>query len=414
MLTKKILLYHQDKVTKLCFLLILFSSLLRRINLPYLNISIHYLLLPIFGISLILFNSEYILPFLRQQKKFLISIGILYLWMWICSIFSPFPITAITYSIKYSVYLILLFAFLLLTYVKNKLFFYYHCILHLLQLIAIFGFVEALFPNLEIFTLLKFPSFYPQIGSIMQNPNQFGVIMVIGLCLTLILAKQNHISQIELYINEFIFIVALALSASRNSWLMFILAIILLYLYRIISIKTSIFIMGFCLFCILFFPVSTYRLGLGNSPIFPIFNLFATNPIETKIASPTSTALSRLKIWQSAISEIVKRPLTGIGIGTFAEHIGIKIFGVKGMHTHNIFLGISTELGITGLMIFMNFLKTLINKIKFTNPMATIPITIFLFSQLFDFFIEDYTFTTIELFCLAAASNCKNQTTANI
>ncbi|MEH1777368.1 O-antigen ligase family protein [Nostoc sp.] len=392
------------------FLLILFSSLLGRIKFPGINIGIHYLLLPLFSFGIISLSVKLIPEILKKHRTILISMTLMYLWMWLSSLISPFPNTAITYSLKYTTYFIAFFAFLILTFRNFKtlsLTFYYRCILYLLQIIAAFGFLEALFPNHWIFELLKFPSYYPQIGSIMQNPNQFGVIVAIGLCLSLILAKQNNISKLELYISEFVFLVSLALSASRNSWLVLIFGMFLLLIYKIISIRKMAFIMGLWLLCIISIPVSTYRIGLGHSKIFPLVNLFLTNPSEIVLPSPVGTALSRFALWHAAIIETIKRPITGIGVGVFAEHIGVKVFGVKGYHAHNIFLNVLVEQGITGLLLFTNFLVRIASHVKYANPVTIIPIMMFLASQLPDFFAEDYTFTTIEFYFLAAAINSK-------
>lgn len=390
------------------FLLILFSSLLGRIKFPGINIGIHYLLLPAFSFGIISLSTKNIPEVLRKHRIILISISLLYLWMWLSSFMSQFPNTAILYSIKYSTYFILFFAFLVLTFRHLKtssLTFYYRCILYLLQVIAVFGFLEALFPNHWIFELLKFPSYYPQIGSIMQNPNQFGVIVAIGLCLSLILEKQNNISKLELYISEFVFLVSLALSASRNAWLVLIFGMFLLLIYKIITIRKMIFIMSLWLLCIISIPVSTYRIGLGDSKIFPLINLFVTNPSGIELPSPVGTALSRFALWQAAIIETIKRPITGIGVGVFAEHIGVKVFGVKGYHAHNIFLNVLVEQGVIGLLLFTNFLVKIASHLKYANPVTIIPIMMFLASQMPDFFAEDYTFTTIEFYFLAAAIN---------
>ncbi|MHC0061583.1 O-antigen ligase family protein [Nostoc sp. UIC 10890] len=390
------------------FLLILFSSLLGRIKFPGINIGIHYLLLPAFSFGIISLSTKNIPEVLRKHRIILISISLLYLWMWLSSFMSQFPNTAILYSIKYSTYFILFFAFLVLTFRHLKtssLTFYYRCILYLLQVIAVFGFLEALFPNHWIFELLKFPSYYPQIGSIMQNPNQFGVIVAIGLCLSLILEKQNNISKLELYISEFVFLISLALSASRNAWLVLIFGLFLLLIYKIISIRKMIFIMSLWLLCIVSIPVSTYRIGLGDSKIFPLINLFVNNASEIELPSPVGTALSRFALWQAAITETIKRPITGIGVGVFAEHIGVKVFGVKGYHAHNIFLNVLVEQGIIGLLLFTNFLVRVASYLKYANPVTIIPIMMFLASQMPDFFAEDYTFTTIEFYFLAAAIN---------
>ncbi|WP_392533164.1 O-antigen ligase family protein [Nostoc sp. C117] len=392
------------------FLLILFSSLLGRIKFPGINIGIHYLLLPAFSFGIISLSLKDTVQIIKKNKTILISLSILYLWMWVSSLVSQFPNTAITYTIKYSTYFIIFSSFLFLTYGKFKtssLIFYYRSILYLLQIIAVFGFLEALVPNHWIFELLKFPSFYPQIGSIMQNPNQFGVIMSIGLCLSLILEKQKNISEIELYISEFLFLTSLAFSASRNSWLIFIFGIILLLIYKIINVKKMIIIISLWFLCIISIPVSTYRIGLGDSKIFPLINLFLPNPSDIVLPSPVGTALSRFALWQAAIIETIKRPITGIGVGVFAEHIGVKVFGVKGFHAHNIFLNVLVEQGVTGLLIFTNFLLQIASKVKYANPVTIVPIMMFLASQMPDFFVEDYTFTTIEFYFLAAAINSR-------
>ncbi|MFN6484678.1 MULTISPECIES: O-antigen ligase family protein [unclassified Nostoc] len=400
------------------FILILFSSLLGRVKFPGIDIGIHYLLLPVFSFGIISLSLKSIPAIIKKHKIILVSIGLMYLWMWLSSLMSQFPNTAIAFSIKYSTYFILFFAFLILTFRNPKssyLTFYYRCILCLIQIIAFFGFVEVLIPKSWIFKLLKFPSFYPEIGSIMQNPNQFGVIVAIGLCLSLILEKQNKISKLELYINELIFTISLALSASGSGWVILIMGIFLLFIYKIISFIKMAYIIGLLFLCIVTIPVSTERVGLTNSKIFPLINIFLgnsnlensnlENSHQKAIPSIVRTGLSRFGMWQAAINETIKRPFTGIGIGVFPEQVGIKVWGHKGYHAHNIFLNVLAEQGIPGLLLFTNFLAKIAFQVKYANPLITVPIIMFLASQIVDVFTEDYTFTTIEFYFLAAAIN---------
>ncbi|MEH1949968.1 MAG: O-antigen ligase family protein [Nostoc sp.] len=397
------------------FLLILFSSLLGRIKFPGINIGIHYLLLPAFSFGIISLSLKSIPEVVKKNKIILISISLMYLWMWLSSLMSEFPNIAITYSLKYSTYYILFFAFLVLTFKKittPSLTFYYRCILHLLQIIAGLGFLEVLLPNNWIFKLLKFPSFYPEIGSIMQNPNQFGVIVAIGLCLSLILEKQNKISKIELNISELIFIIPLALSASGNGWVIFLIGIFLLLIYKVISFRKMIYLISLLFLFIVTAPVSTRRIGLGDSKIFPLTNVFTENsnflnPHGKKIVTLVRTGFSRFQMWQAAINETIKRPFTGIGIGVFPDQIGVKVWGKKSYHAHNIFLNVSAEQGITGLLLFTNFLTKIALKVKYANPLITVPIIMFLVSQIPDVFTEDYTFTTLEFYFIAAAVNSR-------
>ncbi|MEH1842669.1 MAG: O-antigen ligase family protein [Nostoc sp.] len=392
------------------FLLILFASLLGRIKFPGINIGIHYLLLPAFSFSLISLSLKSIPEVVKKHKVILISISLMYLWMWLSSLMSQFPNIALTYSMKYSIYYILFFAFLILTFNNANLTLYYRCILHLIQIIAGLGFLEVLLPNHWIFKLLKFPSFYPEIGSIMQNPNQFGVIVAIGLCLSLILEKQNKISKIELYVSELIFIISLALSASGNGWFTFMIGMFFLLIYKIISFRKMIYLTSFLILCIVTIPVSTQRIGLADSKIFPLINVFSENSnlVNLNKKTPTTiikTGLSRFEIWQAAINETIKRPLTGIGIGVFPEQIGVKVWRHKGYHAHNIFLNVLAEQGIPGLLLFTNFLLRITFKVKYANSLVTVPIIIFLASQMPDFFAEDYIFTTIEFYFIAVAIN---------
>jgi O-antigen ligase len=401
----------ENIVIKICFIGLLLSSLLSRVKFTYFSsfsLSIHYLLIPLFSTLLIILNLKRLKQFWIAHPKILAAIGLLYIWIWVCVFFSNFPATALTYAIKYTNYFFMFIAFLSLNFPKPKNIKYY-CLtlLVLIQVIAILGWVEIFFPKMWMFRLLKYPSFHPQIGSIMQNPNQFGVLMAIGASLTLILYQKKIISTIYLYISEVLLVISLAISTSRNAWLVFILGLVLLRGTKIINNIKFILLSFLLVICILLYPPANYKLGLVNSNIFPGFELLNqnfTNPssLETKISNPKGTALSRLALWKAAISEMTKQPITGIGLGVFAEHIGKQVFGVKGFHAHNIFLNIGTELGIPGLLIFIGFLLKIASDLKPSN-FVTVIILLFLASQMLDFFIEDYTFTTIELYFLSLA-----------
>ncbi|MEQ9671092.1 O-antigen ligase family protein [Coleofasciculus sp. G2-EDA-02] len=401
----------ENIVIKICYVGLLLSSLLSRVKFTYFSsfsLSIHYLLIPLFSTLLILLNLKSLKEFWIAHPKILAAIGLLYIWIWVCAFFSNFPTTALTYTIKYTDYFFIFIAFLSLNFPKPKSIKYY-CLtlLVIIQVIAILGLVEIVFPKMWMFRLLKYPSFHPQIGSIMQNPNQFGVLMAIGASLTLILYQKKVISTIYLYISEVLLVISLAISTSRNAWLVFILGLVLLRGTKIINNIKFISLSFLLVICILLYPPANYKLGLVNSNILPGFELLNQNfsnpsSLETKISNPKSTALSRLALWKAAISEMTKQPITGIGLGVFAEHIGREVFGVKGFHAHNIFLNIGTELGIPGLLIFIGFLLKIASDLKPSN-FVTVIILLFLASQMLDFFIEDYTFTTIELYFLSLA-----------
>ncbi|MEW6102603.1 MAG: O-antigen ligase family protein [bacterium] len=364
---------------KIFFALLFFSSLLVHPKLPYIKYGFHNLLVPLFAVVLFCLNVRHLKDVIKYHRKALIFGILLFIWIWICSFFSNFKETAIKFTIKYSAYPIVLFSFLLL---RSS---YHYFIFRFLTLIAIFGIIEAFFPNLFIFHLLRPPEslgVYPRISSFLQSPNIFGVLMACGLILGLIL----KVSKIELYFSILLFIINLSLSSSRNGWLVFILGLFLASLYnkRITLTKISLLICIF-LFLIASFQVSRVRLGLRS--------LFFDS--------------ARITLWKAALYEVSKRPITGIGLRVFDEHVASKIFEKKGYHTHNLFLNILVELGIPGFFLSLIFIYSLLKKVDFYNPLASIPITIVFFSQMVDFFIHDFTFTIISLYFLAFASNSK-------
>lgn len=421
----------ENIVIKICFIGLLLSSLLSRVKFTYFSsfsLSIHYLLILLFSTLLIILNLKSLKQFWIAHQKILAAIGLLYIWILVCAFFSNFPATALTYTIKYTNYFFIFIAFLSLNFPKPKnIKSYCLTLLVIIQVIAILGWVEIVFPKMWMFRLLKYPSFHPQIGSIMQNPNQFGVLIAIGASLTLILYQKKIISTIYLYISEVLFIISIAISTSRNAWLVFILGLVLLKQIKIINKCQFILFPLFLIICILLYPAANYKLGFVNPNILPGFELLnqnfthetslktkilnpqttvnlvsQQNSIETEISNPQTTALSRLALWKAAIIEMTKQPITGIGLGVFAEHIGIQVFGVKGFHAHNIFLNIGAELGLPGLLMFIGFVFKIALGLKPSN-FVTVPILLFLASQMFDFFIEDYAFTTIELYFLSLA-----------
>ncbi len=130
--------------------------------------------------------------------------------------------------------------------------------------------------------------------------------------------------------------------------------------------------------------------------------------MQLQLPSPSGTAWSRLLLWQRAIAEVAKRPITGLGMGVFAEHISMEVFGKSGFTAHNLGLGVLVDLGIPGLLIVTTGIGQLLRKINQCSYLTAIPIILFLMSQLVDLFFHDFTFTTIEMFFIAIAINDHN------
>lgn len=196
--------------------------------------------------------------------------------MWISAYFSEFQNIALKYSARYSIYALIFFAFLILTYKKEKAFLFHRLTLWSLLILALSGIIEYVFPEFRLFSLIRPVSSlrsFPRVSSLMQWPNQFGVLMGIGVLLALILYKKRIITATKFYPSLFLFIVVISLSASKNSWFVLLLGILFAWLYRTIKLREVFFIVGVLSLFILFFPISTERIGIKDSNIFPLFNL---------------------------------------------------------------------------------------------------------------------------------------------
>ena len=388
-------------------LFLLLASLSTVIKIPGLNLAIHNFLIPVISLAIILINFQRQL-FVRHIK----SVGIVFLfiiWCWISFIFSEHKNIAFIYTFKYFYYVLIFIALLLITDSKNHNLKLCNLVIGFLLAIAVLGIMEYFFPNSWLFKVFKDGNFYPRTSSLLQNPNSFGVLMAVGTILNFIICR-NFFNQTKyfLFISELIFLVAIALSGSRNAWLILTLGCFLLLQYKVIKFKNFIGFGIIFFLTVLLIPAAKYRLGLGQLKLIPFID-FTNNAIADQLPSPTGTAFSRFLLWKLALNEIIKHPITGLGIGVFSEHISIQAFGKSGFNVHNLFLNILVDLGIPGFLIFIIGIIKLFHKFRSSEAWIVIPLIMFFCSQLVDFFIYDLTFMIIEIMFICFAINYRHQ-----
>lgn len=386
---KNLFVEHRETWSQVLFVLFLLSSLLVHVKIPSINYGVYNVLLPLFSFLLISLNLERLKKIWRDRPTFWCWLTLLYGWTWVSTIFSDFQYTAVKFNIRFSTYYsVFLVTFLVLTYQRRDKFSYYRIALRFLVVLATFGTIEHFFPSLWIFQWLRSPAsldFYPRISSLLQNSNQFGCLMAIGLVLALILRANKQLSTVELYTSCLLFILNVSFSGSRNAWIVLDLGLLLSWLYKVIKPKVFFIITAIWMACMISIPISADRLM----------------PIPEDVVS----AQSRLSIWSLAVQEIAKNPLTGTGMNVFAQEIWREAYGYNGVHAHNLFLSIMVELGIPGFLLLIGLVYSLLKKAKLEMPMTTVLILLFLLSQMLDYFMHDYTFTALSLYFLADASN---------
>ena len=101
-----------------------------------------------------------------------------------------------------------------------------------------------------------------------------------------------------------------------------------------------------------------------------LIGLYLILTISSNIISPAIQTLhhgagitaGRANFWKIAIDMISKYPITGAGLGTYArfyvEKIPVGQFGWIAPHAHNLYLDISAQIGIIGLIIFGSIVFT--------------------------------------------------------
>lgn len=405
---------NQDTLSQIFFVLLLFSSLLAGINLPSAPFGgLHYVLLTGLSLAAIAISSKHTLRSVyRLHKRTLIVLGCLYLWMWVSALFSEFASTAIFYSLKYSIYFIVFLAFLPICYTHKKELFWEQFIFRLLLLISLLGILEFIVPNLTILDLIRSPDFYPRITSILQEPNQFGILMSVGAILALIFYQERAISKFEFSLSLSLFIISFSLVASKTTWLVFMIGLGMLWLYKTIKIRGAILIVSTLAVCILFLPVSTEQVGLNHQKLFPLLHqgLDQSETIQPAGKNARNKFTTRNyaedSLWNVAIDEFIKRPITGIGNGVFSNHIQSQYSPKNtGFYLQNIFLQTLVELGSPGLLLLILLIWNLVKTINLRAPQFAIPITIFIVSHMVNSMLNDYAFTVIELYFWANASN---------
>ena len=103
-----------------------------------------------------------------------------------------------------------------------------------------------------------------------------------------------------------------------------------------------------------------------KSIFFCVLPLTIYTILNVQFNSPILSGLDeRLEIWQRALLAIQEFPLTGIGIGNFAQYVAERhpytLFApnVSIPHAHNLFLQVAVDLGIPGLISYLVLLAKL-------------------------------------------------------
>lgn len=395
--------------TQVLFLLLLISSLLGYAKIPYLNVSIFNLSHPLCALGLILLYRPLVQEAISRHRMILLALGLLYGWTGVSAFFSEMPALAIRYSLKYSLHLLAFLALLTATPRKEETQSLYRLVYRFMVVLAVFGVLEYVTPHLWVFTLLRSPdslSVYPRVSSLMQGPNQYSTLLSVGVLAGLSSYHNNWITRLELGCGTLLLLVASLFARSENAWLVLLVGVVLGSLYSLVTVRTAGSLLGLFLLAAVF---STFFL---DSP--PTTRTTSVSPqswqtpINSFLQSSKEKGRSRWVMWNTALGEVAKRPVTGVGLQAFGKVIAGPRFGNEHYHAHDLFLNVAAEMGLPGLLLLLIFLYTLFKHVNLSSHALAIPLIMLFASQILDYYLHDLTFTTFSLYFLAQALNSAN------
>lgn len=402
---------YRNPISLILLVGILIVSLLVHVKLPVIDLGAYNLVIPAFAIAILLLYRD-IWPAVWQVHRWtLILTVLLYVWMWISAGLSDYSAIAIKFTIKYSSYFFTFPALLVLAFQYRRdrqLKTLYFIILFFLLILAGFGILEYLSPQLFIFLWIRDGLDWPyRISSLLQNPNQLGVLTALGIILTFTLFHKKVIPIYLLVLTIPLFMTNLILSGSRNGLFVLIFSLLLIiYPYRLISYKVLAFLLPF--FIIGFWRLWHISPKLAQTVQQIPQNLqsiqqFATGNKEAFIFLP-----KRIQILYVAFNSFIEHPITGTGIQTLAEKIIPESSSfAQGLTAHNIFIHILAELGIPGLLLLLGIFISALWQTNLLDPKVGLLCSFIITAQIFDFFIHDFPTIIIMSLTLAIAANLK-------
>ena len=194
--------------------------------------------------------------------------------------------------------------------------------------VALYGIVGYLMGNTE-----RAVSFF-------TNPNYLSVYLLLLIPIALGLITVSSLPVCKRFFAAVVFTacsVALLFTMSRGAWLGITTALIL-------------------------FSVIKDRRFLVLLLVIVLLVLLAAPPeviSRMKTIISIKSNMDRIKLWSSTIEMIKDHPVLGVGIGNFRPVYAEYASGKLMIHTHNIFLQFTVELGIAGLLFIIYFLYLL-------------------------------------------------------
>ncbi|MCR1871666.1 O-antigen ligase family protein [Mammaliicoccus lentus] len=295
-----------------------------------------------------LFEDKIFMKFLK------ITCSTMILFILISFIGTDYYLMSFLKIINYFVILLIIVSLIALISEKERLLFWFSNIFKILICISI------LLINNPIGYLRNGFSFQ----GILNHPNLFGIILVLGILTILIeMAVRNRISIMNIGI-VLLGIYELILSNSRTSLLSFVCCLFIFFMFS--NIKKSIKIIS--IFTTILIGILVY--------IIPATNIFITNYIQ-KGQSSDQILLSRYGQIDNTIYVLQNSPVFGIGFGIPVNRTSLELNDFI-YEAGNLFFGLISYVGLLGLgiytiyIIYIIFIRKSINNLMLSLFLGSI------------------------------------------
>lgn len=210
------------------------------------------------------------------------------------------------------------------------------------SIVALAGIFEEGVISTALVDMDMFSDIGARVGSFLGNPNMLGVYLVIVFPFVLgqMMCSQNAVGKIFYFICTAIMLACTVITWSRGAWLGLIVGVVIFFLtYN-------------------FRTIWLFIAGLLTSPLwYFVLPHSITNRFWSILTMTDSSSIYRINTWKGVCNAIFDNLLGGVGIGEAAFREVYANYVVPGtetvMHAHNLFLQITLELGIVGIVVFL-------------------------------------------------------------
>jgi O-antigen ligase len=371
--------------------------------MPVFAVGISNFLIPVFALGLVVLYRGSIPAVFARQKWLLAALLGLSVWALVASLFGVMPAVSSYYWLKFNLLGLAVPAFLLLVARERRMWTATRLVHAFLLALALVGIIEVIFPQSPIFSTFRSEgslSIYPRVASLLGWPNQFGLLMAVGVVLTELLRRRGFIERRVGLVCTAIFLTQVAQSGSRNAWLALFGALGWMAVRRMLPVKRAAAVGAVFVAIVLILPVSARQTGLWDLSWFP--DRFEEQPWTPSLSPPGLSLSLRSQLWREAAVEIRNHPISGLGVEVFEIEIGPRVMGRRGFNAHNLVLNTTAELGFVGLALAVLVGVRLYRSRSPDTAVAEAVLVTMLGGQILDCFVHDATFMSVFYFFAAS------------